>query len=77
MSNSFYMQVDVNSADIANNMKNDTEFGYNLLSNLAYNLNGDYDWFADELFKNIFENEDEEILLMMNAIVKQFEHLKE
>lgn len=74
---SFYMQVDVNCSDIASKMHSDTEFAYNLLADLAENLYGHYDWFADELFKNIFEDENTEILLMLSAIVKQFEHLKE
>lgn len=77
MGNSFYMNVDVGSADIARNMVNDTEFGYNVLSDLADSLNCDYEWFADELFKHIFEEENTELLLMLNAIVEQFEHLKE
>lgn len=71
------MNVDVGSSDIAQNMKKDTEFAYNVFSDLAYNLDGHYDWFADKLFENIFEEEDTSILLMLNAIVKQFEHLKE
>jgi len=71
------MSTDISCDDIAKNMHKDTEFAYNVFSALAYDLQGHHDWFADQLFKSIFEEEDDDVLLMLNAIVKQFEHLKE
>ncbi len=71
------MSADISCDDIAKNMHRDSEFAYNVLSSLAYDLQGHQDWFADKLFQYIFEEEDSDVLLMLNAIVKQFEHLKE
>lgn len=71
------MSADISCDNIAKNMHDDPEFAYNVFSALAYDLQGHHDWFADKLFKYIFEEEDTEVLLMLSAIVKQFEHLKE
>lgn len=72
-----YMDVNVSSSEIAKNMDQSPEFAFNVLSELAYLQNGRFDELAEQLFKYIFEEEDEDILLMFNAIVKQFEHLRE
>lgn len=72
-----YMNVSVEASSIAREMRNDTEFAYDVLSELAYYLEGDYERFADKLFKDIFENENDDILELFSEILKQFEHLKE
>jgi hypothetical protein len=72
-----YMNVSVDASSIAREMRNDTEFAYDVLSELAYYLEGDYQRFADNLFKDIFENDNYDILELFSEILKQFEHLKE
>lgn len=72
-----YMNVSVDASSIAREMRNDTEFAYDVLSELAYYLEGDYERFADKLFDGIFENENDDILELFSEILKQFEHLKE
>lgn len=72
-----YMNVSVESGSIAHEMASDVYFAYDILSELAYHLEGDYERFASKLFKSIFEEENTDILDLLNTIVKQFEHLKE
>lgn len=71
-----YMNVPVDASSIAREMRNDSEFAFDVLSELAYYLEGDYERFAGKLFKFIFEEENEDILELFSEILKQFEHLK-
>lgn len=72
-----YMNVSVDSGSIASEMVSDVDFTYDILSELAYQLEGDYERFATKLFKLIFEDENTDLIELLEVIVKQFAHLKE
>lgn len=72
-----YMYVNVSSSDISREMRNDPSFFYLVISELAYDLEGNYESYARKLFHNIFENEDDDVLHFLEAILVEFNHLKE
>lgn len=72
-----YMNISVDSNTIASEMVSDVDFSYDILSELAYKLEGDYERFAAKLFKPIFEDENTDVIELLETIIKQFAHLKE
>jgi hypothetical protein len=73
-----YMDISVSSSDIAREMARDDDLAYGVLSEISYYLGtAQYQNFVDKLFKNIFEDENTDLLNLLSTIVKQFEHLKE
>ena len=72
-----YMNVTVSSSDVATEMLNDHAFAYDVFSEVAYYLGGNNEKFVNNLFKEIFEEENTELLNLPEQIVVQFKHLKE
>lgn len=72
-----YMNVTISSSDVATEMLNDHAFAYDVLSEIAYYLEGKNEKFVANLFKEIFEEENSELLQLLAQIVHQFKHLEE
>lgn len=75
MSSQIYVSIDVGT--IAYEMSADIDFSYLVLSALAYAQEGKNKEYAEKIFKNIFEEEDDTLLDFLESIVKEFKHLKE
>lgn len=73
------LAVYVGAATIAKEMVVDRDFAYEIFKELAWYVyeskNGDK--FFDNMFREIFVNEDSDVLFLFEDMLKQFEHLKE
>lgn len=73
-----YINVPVEATWIGQEMSRDADLAYDILTELAYQQSETEDSrFALNLFKNIFDNEDDLLLEFFANIVEEFKHLKE
>lgn len=68
------MNVWVDATRIASEMARDTELSYQILNELSYDL--DIDKFAENIAKEIFEDENTDVIKLLEQIVSKYKSIR-